>query len=84
MTTEGTAAEQGERCGQQHPADDRGVDEDGGGRPDAKIFRSTTDIVANTENTATKISAALVTTPALDAISSVMGPRSRMRERMNT
>ena len=50
--------------------------------PMPKVLRSTRDTVAKIENTATMIRAALVTTPALDAIplitaSRVVAPRSR-------
>ena len=60
--------------------------------PTPRIFRSMSGSVAKMENTATMISAALVTTPALLAMppvtaSRVVAPRSRssrMRLRMNT
>ena len=60
--------------------------------PMPRIFRSTSGRVAKIENTATMISAALVTTPALEAMPPTTAswaeePRdhsSRMRLRMNT
>ena len=51
--------------GQEHAADDRRVDQDGGREADAHLLHLQLDDMANIENTATMTIAALVTTPAV-------------------
>ena len=61
-------AEQGHGGGHQHPAHHGGVDQDRRRQATPNILNSITESVAKCENTATMITAALVTTPALAPI----------------